>query len=84
MDPLDLLNRCAASHAALAADLGYSRQIVEMWRRGKKKVSKKAAVKIIALLSPESDSLPCSVCGDRRAHRVNSLGCLRAEKARRG
>ena len=84
MDPLDLLRRTAASHAALAADLGYTRQIVEMWRRGVRTPSDEAAARIVALLAPEPVSPGCEVCGDGRPHKVNSLGCLRAAVARKG
>lgn len=80
----DLLNRCAADHAALARDLGCRRQLVEAWRSGSKPVSKQAAPKIIALLAPEPAAPPCPICGDGRPHKVNSLGCLRAAVARRG
>ena len=80
----DLLSRCAADHASLAADLGCTRQAVEAWRSGSCKVSKAAAAQIIALLGPEPTAPPCSVCGDRRAHKANSLGCLRAAVARKG
>lgn len=84
MDPLDLLRRTAASHAALARDLGCSRQLVEQWRSGTKPVSAEASARIVALLAPEPVSPPCPVCGDGRPHKVNSLGCLRAAVARRG
>lgn len=80
----DLLSRCAADHASLAADLGCTRQAVEAWRSGEKPVSRQAAATIIALLGAEPTAPPCPVCGDGWAHKVNSLGCLRAEKARKG